>query len=121
MVSIFLVGDQSFIRQGLRMQLDLQNDIEVIGESGNAGNAIDQAQALHPDVILIDYDMLGKNGLSTLHQFHKSIPEIPVIILSFYDDRLTRAIAERAGAGAFVAKQSNFDQLLGEIRKVARQ
>jgi DNA-binding NarL/FixJ family response regulator len=118
-IRVLLVDDQPAVRQGLRIRLVLEPDVEVVGEAGDGAGAISLAQSLRPDVILMDVRMPGMDGISTVRTLRAVAPESAVVILSLYDDARTRARAEEAGAAAFVAKQKVEETLLAAIRRAA--
>ena len=118
-IRVLLVDDQPAVRQGLRIRLVLEPDVEVVGEAGDGAGAISLAQSLRPDVILMDVRMPGMDGISTVRTLRAVAPESAVVILSLYDDARTRARAEEAGAAAFVAKHKVEETLLAAIRRAA--
>ena len=118
-IRVLLVDDQPAVRQGLRIRLVLEPDVEVVGEAGDGAGAISLAQSLRPDVILMDVRMPGMDGISTVRTLRAVVPESAAVILSLYDDARTRARAEEAGAAAFVAKHEVKEALLAAIRRAA--
>ena len=116
-IRVLLVDDRPAVRQGLRIRLVLEPDVEVVGEAGDGAEAISLAQSLRPDVILMDVRMPGVDGISTARTLRAVAPEGAVVILSFYDDARTRARAEEAGVAAFVAKHKVEETLLAAIRR----
>ena len=118
-IRVLLVDDQPAVRQGLRIRLVLEPDVEVVGEAGDGAGAISLAQSLRPDVILMDVRMPGMDGISTVRTLRAVAPESAAVILSLYDDARTRARAEEAGAAAFVAKHKVEETLLAAIRRAA--
>ena len=118
-IRVLLVDDQPAVRQGLRIRLVLEPDVEVVGEAGDGAGAISLAQSLRPDVILMDVRMPGMDGISAVRTLRAVAPESAVVILSLYDDASTRAGAEEAGAAAFVAKHQVEETLLAAIRRAA--
>ncbi len=118
-IRVLLVDDQPAVRQGLRIRLVLEPDVEVVGEAGDGDGAISLAQSLRPDVILMDVKMPGMDGISTVRTLRALAPESAVVILSLYDDAKTRARAEEAGAAAFVAKHKVGETLLAAVRRAA--
>ncbi len=116
-IRVLLVDDQPAVRQGLRIRLVLEPDVEVVGEAGDGAGAISLAQSLRPDVILMDVRMPGMDGISAVRTLRAVAPESAAVILSLYDDARTRARAEEAGAAAFVAKHKVEETLLAAIRR----
>jgi DNA-binding NarL/FixJ family response regulator len=116
MITLLLV-DEPLVRHGLRMWLDRAADITVIGEASNEAEAVVLAQALHPDVVLMDIPMLAADGIAATAVLRASVPHCAVVLLSLYDDALMRARARAAGAAILVGKQEGVKALLGAIRE----
>ena len=119
-VRLLLVDDRSSVRRGLRIWLALEPDLEVVGEACGGAEAISLTQALRPDVVLMDIEMPGMDGISAATALRSVAPQSAVVILTIHDDATTRARAQEAGAAAFVAKHRMEETLLAEIRRVAR-
>jgi DNA-binding NarL/FixJ family response regulator len=119
MITILLVDDQSSVRQGLRMELALEPDSQVIGEAENGQEALELARRLQPDVILMDVKLPMMDGITTTEKLRMVAPGCAVVILSLYDDARTRERAQAAGAAAFVSKQEPSEALLAAIRQAA--
>ncbi len=117
-IRLLLVDDQPAVRRGLKMRIALEPDLEVIGETGDATEAIPLARALRPDVVLMDVEMPGMGGIVATAALRATAPHVAVVILSLYDDARTRARAREAGAAAFVAKHQAKTELLATIRRV---
>ena len=118
-VRLLLVDDRPAVRRGLRIWLALDPNMEVVGEAGGAAEAISLTQALRPDVILMDVEMPGMDGISATAALRSVVPQSAVVILTLYDDAATRTLAREAGAAAFVAKHQMEETLLAEIRRAA--
>jgi two-component system response regulator DesR len=118
-IRILLVDDQPQIRRGLRMLLALEPDLEVVGEAGDGAEALAQVQEAQPDIVLMDVQMAGTNGLSAAHELHGEAPGARVIMVSLHDDAKTRLMARAAGAVDFVSKQQVDEALLDAIRRAA--
>ena len=118
MVSILIVDDQPAVRRGLNSLLNLQADLMVIGEAADGVEAVQLAATLKPDVVLMDLEMPGQDGLTTTAQLSVEMPGTAVIVLSIHDDKTSRLKAEMAGAVAFVKKQG-VEVLLETIRAIA--
>ena len=119
MIRLLIVDDHLAVRQGLRMRLGAEPDLEVVGEAADGEVALSSAQALCPDVVLMDVEMPHMDGIAATGTMRKLCPSAAVIVLSMYDDARTRAQAHNAGAVAFVAKSLPTDILLTTIRQVA--
>jgi DNA-binding NarL/FixJ family response regulator len=118
-IRIFLVDDQASVRRGLKMRLQLEADMAVVGEAGDGAAALAAISSLHPDVLILDYEMPGLNGLDTLHALSDARSEVSVVMLSIHDNDIVKREAARAGAFAFVAKHEAGDRLLDAIRSAA--
>ncbi len=118
-IRLLLVDDRPAVRRGLRIWLALEPNMEVVGEAGDGAEAISLARALHPDVVLMDVEMPGMDGISATAALRQVVPHSAVVILTLYDDAATRTRAQEAGAAAFVAKHRMEETLLAEIRRVA--
>ena len=118
MIKTLLVDDQPLVRRGLRMRLDLEPDLTIVGEAGNGVEAIELTQQLGPDVVVMDVEMPEMDGITATRHLHEVAPLVSVVMLSIHGDTATRAQAREAGAAAFVEKQSSIEVLLAEIRRV---
>jgi DNA-binding NarL/FixJ family response regulator len=117
---IVLVDDHEIVRLGLITLLEDQPGLQVVGEAGNAADAVQVVATLRPDVVLMDIRMPGDGGIEATRQITARFPEIKVVMLtSFADDELVlRAIS--AGAGGYVLKQVGNEELLRAIAAAAR-
>jgi len=116
MITVLLVDDQPMVRQGLRMRLGLEADMQVVGEGGDGLAAIELAHTLHPDVVLIDVEMPHMDGLTATKAIRAIAPQCAVIVVSLHGDAATRTKALAAGASAFVGKHDGEEALLRAIR-----
>lgn len=120
MVRILVVDDHAIVRSGLMMLLNGRQGMEVVGEAADGDEAIAQAQALRPDVVLMDLSMPhGKDGLTAAAELKRLLPETAVLILTMHDDEgyLFRAI--QSGASGYILKSAPHEELLAAIRHVA--
>jgi CheY-like chemotaxis protein len=115
-LSIILVDDRSVIRQGLRFLLQMEPYAEVIGEASSGAEALALAQRLRPDLVVMDVEMRGMDGITATALLRKTLPRCETIILTAHADAATGARAMAAGARAFVEKSSP-DALLAALRK----
>jgi DNA-binding NarL/FixJ family response regulator len=115
-IAVLIVDDHLVVREGLRAVLELQDGIEVAGEAGDGEEAIEQALALRPDVILMDLVMPKLDGVGAMRELRDRVPESRVIVLtSFLDDeRLLPAI--QAGAAGYLLKNAAAAELTRAIR-----
>jgi DNA-binding NarL/FixJ family response regulator len=121
MITLLLVDDEPLVRHGLHMWLERVADITVIGEASNGGEAIALAQALHPDVVLMDISMPTTDGIAATAALRASVPQSAVVLLSLHDDASIRARAHAAGAVTLVGKQEGVKALLAAIRLAGGQ
>jgi two-component system, NarL family, response regulator NreC len=118
-IRVVLVDDHAVVRSGLRLLLEGQKDIEVIGEGGNGKDAIFRARALKPDVLLLDVVMPGESGIDVLPKVLKESPETRVLILSMQDDPSYVREAFAAGASGYVLKEAVDEEVVSAIREIA--
>jgi two-component system response regulator NreC len=120
LISVVLVDDHAVVRSGIRLLLDGQDEIEVIGEAGNAKDALFRARALKPDVILLDVVMPGESGIEVLPRLLEASPETKVLVLSMQDDPSYVREAFAAGAHGYVLKEAVDDEVVSAVREIAR-
>ena len=118
-IRVLLVDDQPAVRQGLRLRMAAETDITVVGEAGDGATALNLAQSLAPDVIIMDVMMPGIDGIEATRSIRTAVPDSSVIVLSLHDDAKTRDRANDAGATAFVAKHEADGLLVDAIRHAA--
>jgi two-component system, NarL family, response regulator NreC len=118
-IRVVLVDDHAVVRSGLHLLLDAQEDIEVVGEAGNAKDAIFRARALKPDVILLDVVMPGESGIEVLPKLLKESPETQVLVLSMQDDPSYVREAFAAGASGYVLKEAVDEEVVSAVREIA--
>jgi two-component system chemotaxis response regulator CheY len=111
--TILIADDSLFIREALCKFFE-QDNFNVCGEAENGKEAIDKAQELHPDLILLDLSMPVMNGLEAARILKRMMPEVPVIMYSAYGDSSTEQAARTAGVWALVSKSENISVLLGK-------
>lgn len=118
MIRVLLVDDQSIIRQGLKVLLELEPDLEIVGDASNGQLAIQQAADLHPDVILMDIRMPGMDGVAATRSICQQFPAIKVLVLTTFDDEQYVAEAMRVGALGYLLKDTPSEELAAAIRAV---
>jgi DNA-binding NarL/FixJ family response regulator len=119
-IRILLVDDHNVVRQGLRMVLSLENDLEVVGEAANGREAVEQARRLQPQVVLMDLLMPVMNGVDAIRAIKQGQPEIEVVALtSVLEDRLVIDAVE-AGAMGYLLKETGPETLFEAIRAASR-
>ncbi len=117
MIRVLLVDDQPTVLQGLRMRLGLEPDLSVVGEAEDGQTAIDLVSVLSPEVIVLDLEMPGMDGIATAQALRTIAPEGVVIILSIHGDIAARRRALAVGAMEFVEKNAGIEPLLAAIRR----
>jgi DNA-binding NarL/FixJ family response regulator len=119
-IRILLVDDHNVVRQGLRMVLSLENDLQVVGEAANGLEAVEQVQALQPQVVLMDLLMPVMNGVDAIRTIKAAHPEIEVVALtSVLEDHLVIDAVE-AGAMGYLLKETGPETLFEAIRAASR-
>jgi two-component system response regulator NreC len=118
-IRIVIVDDHAVVRSGLRLLLNAQHDLEVVGEAGNAREAIFEVRAAKPDVVLLDVVMPGESGIQALPQVLHEAPGAKVLMLSMQDDPNYVREAFAAGASGYVLKEAVDAEVVAAIRDVA--
>ena len=119
-IRVLLVDDQALFREGLRMLLSVQPDLDVVGEAANGEEALRQAAALHPQVVLMDLRMPVLDGVAATRRLRATQPECRVIVLTTFDDDEDIFEGLRAGAAGYLLKDVPPSQLVEAIRAAAR-
>ncbi len=116
---VMLADDHETVREGLKMIVNAQDDMEVVGFAGDGREAVEKAQELLPDILVMDISMPKLNGLKATQKINELCPQVKVLTLSRHaDDGYVREILS-AGACAYVLKQSAPSELIHAIRAVA--
>jgi DNA-binding NarL/FixJ family response regulator len=119
-IRILIADDHAVLRAGLRMLLDAEPDMQVIGEAADGTMALARVHELTPDVVLLDVTMPRMGGLETLRQIQDTSPQTRVLILTMHDDESYLREALAAGAAGYVLKRAADIELLSAIRAVYR-
>src|SRR5919197_59497 len=119
MIRAVVVDDHAVVRSGIRLLLDREQDIEVVGDAGSAKDAVFQTRALKPDVILLDVVMPGESGIDVLPRLLKESPESKVLVLSMQDDPSYVREAFAAGASGYVLKEAADEEVVAAVREIA--
>jgi two-component system nitrate/nitrite response regulator NarL len=117
-IRLVIVDDHSLVRDGLRARLAVVIGLEVIGEAASGDEALELAQSLAPDLMLVDVGMRGMNGIELANALRQRHPAIKVLMLSMYDNREYVLSAIRAGARGYVLKESPTEEILAAIEAV---
>ena len=118
-VRILIADDHALVRDGLRMNLEARGDFVVVGDAVNGRDALAQALALVPDVIVMDIGMPELNGIEAARQITKAVPKARILALSMQKDSVYVREMLRAGANGYLLKDSNESDLLAAVRAVA--
>jgi DNA-binding NarL/FixJ family response regulator len=119
MIRVFLLDDHEVVRTGLRELLENDGDIEIVGESGSALEAIARIPALRPNVAVLDARLPDGNGIDVCRQVRSVDPTIQGLILTSYEDDEALFAAIMAGAAGYVLKQIRGTDLVDAVRRVA--
>lgn len=119
-IRVLIVDDHAILRQALRQLLEMQPEVEVVGDASNGREAVAATEKLMPDVVLMDMVMPGLNGVEATRQIRKRFPKTRVLILTGYmeDEQILSAL--RVGAAGYVVKRSDMEELLLGIQAVHR-
>ncbi len=120
MIRILLVDDQRSIRETLKMMLDSAPDFQVVGTASDGHTAIEQVELLHPDVVLIDMEMPGLDGVSATRIINQQFSDVKVLVLSMHDDDTFISQSIQAGAMGYLLKSTPPQELRAAIRFVNR-
>lgn len=118
-VRVLIIDDHPLVREGLRKVLELEEDIEVIDEAGDGQGAINMARRLQPDIILMDINMPGTNGVEATRVIKREFPQIGIIALTIHEDEEYVLELVRAGVSGYVLKDIVPSKLVETIRTVA--
>ena len=117
-ITVLLADDHPIVRQGMRHLLESEHDFSVVGDAEDGLKAVQMAERLRPNVLIVDMMMPGLNGLEVLRQVKQRLPQILVIVLSMQsaDPYVTEAL--QAGASGYVLKDSGQNELIDAVRQV---
>lgn len=120
MIRVLLVDDQHLIRQGLKALLELEADLQVIGEADNGQTAVQQVEALQPDVVIMDIRMPIQDGVAATREICQRFTGTKVLVLTTFDDDEYVAQALRYGAMGYLLKDTPSEELAAAIRLVQK-
>jgi DNA-binding NarL/FixJ family response regulator len=119
-IRIVIAEDQALVRRGAAILLSMEPDMEVVGQARNGVEAVELAQLLHPDVVLMDLHMPLKGGVAATREITRALPSTQILVLTTLDDDETVFEAVRAGAQAYLLKDADESELLETIRALRR-
>ena len=119
LITILLADDHNIVRQGLKLILGAHADLKVVGEAANGKEAVDLAQQLKPDVILMDVAMPEINGIEATKRIVQANPRARVLVLSMHKEAVYVREILRAGARGYILKDAIDTELLSAVRSVA--
>lgn len=117
---LFLAEDHAVVRDGLRLLLDAQPDMMVVGEAGDGREVVERVQAAQPEIVLMDLSLPGCNGIEATRRLKRALPEIKVLGLTIHEVKDYVRQMMDAGASGYVLKRSAAEALTAAIRCVAR-
>ena len=115
---ILIVDDHPMVREGLRMRISLQPDLEVCGEAEDVREAMALIERARPDLVIVDISLKSGNGIDLLKQIRSHDDKIKLLVLSMYDDTLYAERSLRAGASGYLNKQASREKVVEAIRTV---
>jgi DNA-binding NarL/FixJ family response regulator len=118
-IRIVLVDDHAVVRSGIRRVLEAEADIEVVGEAGDAREAVFETRAQKPDVVLVDVVMPGKSGIEVIPDLLHETPDAKILVLSMQDDPSYVREAFEAGASGYVLKDAADVEVVAAVREIA--
>ena len=115
-IRVLITDDQAITRSGLNHLLAAEETIEIVGEARNGEEAVELANTLQPDVILMDLRMPSLNGIEATRRIHRTSPQIGILILTVFEDDTSVFPAIRAGARGYLLKNTEPDELLRAVQ-----
>lgn len=119
MIKIFVVDDHEIFRDGLRLLVDSTEDMTIIGEAESGEKVIEMLAGLEPDLILMDINMPGENGIEVTRRVKQQYPDMTVLILTMFEDDKSVFAAMRAGASGYILKGIKHAEMLQTLRVAA--
>ncbi|HEV2768259.1 MAG TPA: response regulator transcription factor, partial [Acidimicrobiales bacterium] len=116
-VRVLLADDHKILREGLRRSLEVQG-LDVVGEAADGEEAIEMAEDLRPDVVLMDVTMPVLDGVEATRRIRQRLPEVRVVVLTMHADETTMARAIRVGADGYLVKDCSSDEIAEALRLV---
>jgi len=120
MIRVVIADDHTMVRHGLRRVLSSEPDIHIVAEASTGQQVLDTVKSDHVDVVVLDITMPGRNGLEILKELRKSYPKVAVIMLSMHPKDQYGVRVIKAGASAYISKESAPEELVNALRIAAR-
>ncbi len=117
---VLIADDHAVVRAGIRLLIDRQEDMEVIGEAGDGWQAVEQATSLRPDLVLLDVTMPGLNGLEVASELRRAVPDVRLLVLTMHDDEAYLRQFLQAGVSGYILKKAADTELVAAVRAVVR-
>ncbi|MCL4552544.1 MAG: response regulator transcription factor, partial [Candidatus Marsarchaeota archaeon] len=117
---VLIVDDHTVVRAGIRLLLNSQEDIEVVGEARDGEEALAKTQALAPDVVLMDVAFAGMSGIEAARELRQMAPDIRVLMLTMHNDEQYFFQAISVGASGYLLKEATPEELVSSLRIVSR-
>ncbi len=118
LLRVLLVDDHAVVREGLRLLIDAQSDMEVVGEACDGSMVVQQAKELQPNVVIMDISMPQVNGVQATERLKAACPHIKIVVLSSYSDEAHIHQVLASGASSYVLKRTIAEELIRAIRTV---
>jgi DNA-binding NarL/FixJ family response regulator len=119
-IRVVIAEDQELVRRGAALLLSMEPDMEVVGQARNGAEAVELAELLRPDVVLMDLHMPVKGGVAATREITQALPGTQILVLTTLDDDETVFEAVRAGAHAYLLKDADENELLETVRALRR-
>jgi len=120
MISVLIVDDHAIVRAGIKMMIDGQPDMNVIGEAGDGEEAVRKALELIPDVVVMDLNLPKKSGMAAIKQITEVNDKIKIIALTMHDEKEYIFGALQAGASSYLLKSNHVNDLIEAVRTVSK-
>jgi two-component system, NarL family, invasion response regulator UvrY len=120
MIRILIVDDHPIVREGIAAVLSRIPDVEIVGEAGDAGEAIEKARTCAPDLVLLDISLPGRSGLEVLDILHVQFPAIKVLMVSTYPEKQYAVRCLKSGASGYLTKKDSTSEMLPAIQTIMK-
>lgn len=120
MITIVIADDHEIVRRGLRLTIEAEPDLQLLGEARTGREAIELARTLHPAIMLLDIQMPDMDGLAAATTIHAAQPDVAILILTSFSSDAQLAAALRAGVSGYLLKDLSGDALIAALRGAAR-